>query len=257
MAPSSILIIPAAGLGTRLNVSTPKLLVKVGGKPMVDWLLDLYESVVDRIILVLHPSFEAAVRAHCRNRPELGYARQDTPTGMLDAILVPIADIRPDNPARVWITWCDQIAIHPATVEQLKQLSSQHHETPLIFPTMVREAPYIHLVRDEGGRILDIRHQREGDQMPARGESDMGLFSLSANAYFDRLVEFSARVERAAKTRERNFLPFITWLSQQGGMVRTFAGRDKEEAIGINTPDELRVIEQYLSRRDRTMGSQT
>jgi bifunctional UDP-N-acetylglucosamine pyrophosphorylase/glucosamine-1-phosphate N-acetyltransferase len=257
MVASSILIIPAAGLGTRLNVSTPKLLVKVGGKPMVDRLLDLYESVVDRIILVLHPSFEAAVRGHCGNRTRLIYARQDTPTGMLDAILAPIAELRPDNPKRVWITWCDQVAIHPATVEQLKQLSSLHHETPLIFPTMVREVPYIHLVRDERGRVLDIRHEREGDEMPAIGESDMGLFSLSGHAYFDRLVEFAGRVEPATKTRERNFLPFITWLSQQGGEVRTFAGRDKEEAIGINTPDELRVVEQYLLKRDGTIGSLT
>jgi bifunctional UDP-N-acetylglucosamine pyrophosphorylase / glucosamine-1-phosphate N-acetyltransferase len=250
MVPSSILIIPAAGLGTRLNVSTPKLLVRVGGKAMVDWLLDLYDAVVGRTILVLHPSFEAAVRAHCQHRVRLSYARQDSPTGMLDAILAPIADVRLDNPERVWITWCDQVAIHPTTVERLSQLSDRHRASPLIFPTAMRPAPYIHLVRDGRGRILDIRHQREGDPMPAVGESDMGLFSLSGEAYFDRLVEFARRVEPATRTRERNFLPFIAWLSQQGADVQTFAGRDEQEAIGINTPDDLRLVERYLSMRD-------
>ncbi|MGH9147284.1 MAG: NTP transferase domain-containing protein, partial [Vicinamibacterales bacterium] len=188
MASSSILIIPAAGLGTRLNTSTPKLLVQVGGKAMVDRLLDLYDAVVGRIILVLHPSFEAAVREHCQNRPRLSYARQERPTGMLDAILTPIENARLDNPARVWITWCDQVAIHPDTVERLRRMSEQPAPAPLIFPTATREAPYVHLVRDGQGRILDIRHQRESDEMPAVGESDMGLFSLSRTAYFDRLV---------------------------------------------------------------------
>ena len=30
-----------------------------------------------RTVLVLHPSFEAAVRAHCQHRVRLSYARQD------------------------------------------------------------------------------------------------------------------------------------------------------------------------------------
>lgn len=255
MSPSSILIIPAAGLGTRLNTSTPKLLVKVGGKAMVDWLFELYDHVVDRFILVLHPSFEAAVRAHCRDRRRLSYARQSHPTGMLDAILAPISDARLYNPARVWITWCDQIAIHPATVERLKDLSEQAVPPPLVFPTATRPAPYVHLVRDGQGRILEICHRREGDEMPAVGESDMGLFSLSHDAYFDRLVEFAAHVEPATKTRERNFLPFIAWLTQQGADVQTFPCQDVEEAIGINTPDDLRVVERYLARRDGIPGS--
>jgi bifunctional N-acetylglucosamine-1-phosphate-uridyltransferase/glucosamine-1-phosphate-acetyltransferase GlmU-like protein len=112
-------------------------------------------------------------------------------------------------------------------------------------------------VRYGQGRILDIRHQREGDEMPAVGESDMGLFSLSRTAYFDRLVAFAAEVEPATKTRERNFLPFIPWLSKQGAVVQTFPCRDHEEAIGINTPDDLQLIERYLARRDGTAGPLT
>jgi len=39
--------------------------------------------------------------------------------------------------------------------------------------------------------------------------------------------------------------------------VQTFAGRDAQEAIGINTPDDLLLIERYLSMRDGTAGSLT
>jgi bifunctional UDP-N-acetylglucosamine pyrophosphorylase/glucosamine-1-phosphate N-acetyltransferase len=251
MGASSVLIIPAAGLGTRLDVRTPKLLVKVGGRAMVDRLLDLYDGAVDRFILVLHPSFEAKVRVHCQNRGRrLGYVRQERPTGMLDAILASIDAARLDDPERIWITWCDQVAIHPATIQQLKELSAQPAAAPLILPTATRQAPYIHMVRDTEGRIVDIRHRREGDQMPQVGESDAGLFSLSSDTYFNRLVEFARQAEAATRTRERNFLPFIAWLSHQGASVQTFPCRDDEEAIGINTSGDLRTIERYLSMRD-------
>ena len=82
--------------------------------------------------------------------------------------------------------------------------------------------------------------------MPAVGESDMGLFSLSPDAYFNLLPQFGREATRATSTRERNFLPFLPWLAQRGHSVLTFASTDEMEAIGINTPDDLRRLETYL-----------
>ena len=90
---------------------------------------------------------------------------------------------------------------------------------------------------DEGPEAVAVAvggHERRFGEAPSRG--------------------LAAQVEPATKTRERNFLPFIPWLSQQGAAVQTFPCRDHEEAIGINTPDDLHVIERYLSRRDGTAG---
>jgi len=249
MPRTSLMIIPAAGLGTRLHASTPKVLLRVNGKAMIDWLIDLYSPVIERFILVLHPSFEALVRDHCRERSTVDYARQDTATGMLDAILAPLDRVRGASPGRIWITWCDQIAIHPDTMKQLVRVSEDHPAAPLIFPTVCRPKPYIHIVRDANGRITDIHHRREGDAMPELGESDMGLFSLSAEAYSSDLPEFALEARPAASTGERNFLPFITWLSRRGADVRTFPARDEREAIGVNTPDDVQAIEAYLRER--------
>ena len=54
-------IIPAAGAGTRLQSSTPKVLTPVNGRPMIDHLFDRYSDVVRRFVLVVHPSFEVAM----------------------------------------------------------------------------------------------------------------------------------------------------------------------------------------------------
>jgi hypothetical protein len=72
------------------------------------------------------------------------------------------------------------------------------------------------------------------------------LFSLSPDAYFELLPQFGREAMKATATRERNFLPFIPWLVQRGKMVLTFAATNDMEAIGVNTPDDRRRLEEYL-----------
>jgi hypothetical protein len=117
-----------------------------------------------------------------------------------------------------------------------------------------RSHPYIHLERDAQSRIVKVLHRREGDQMPAVGESDAGLFSLSRAAYLTQLPEYAAGLEVGAGTGERNLLPFIPWAAQLGDIV-VFPCREEIEAVGINTPEELKQVEAHLATRRRQVLS--
>ena len=86
----------------------------------------------------------------------------------------------------------------------------------MTLPVVTRDLPYIHFDRDEQQRIVRVRQRREGDVMPERGESDMGLFSLSSRVAFDELQRFAATATSEGGTGERNFLPFIPWMAQRG-----------------------------------------
>jgi bifunctional UDP-N-acetylglucosamine pyrophosphorylase/glucosamine-1-phosphate N-acetyltransferase len=247
--PETVLIIPAAGAGTRLQSPTPKVLSPVNGRAMIDHLFDRYSPVVQRFVLVVHPSFEADVKRHVDELApsfDVQYATQSEPTGMLDAIMLATDAAKAKPAARLWITWCDQIGVHPGTIATLRGISHEHADAPAILPTSRQASPYIHLDRDAEGRIAAIRHKREGDEMPAVGESDMGLFSLSPDAYFNLLPQFGREATQATSTRERNFLPFLPWLVRRGHSVLTFASTDEMEAIGINTPEDRRRLEAYL-----------
>jgi hypothetical protein len=90
--------------------------------------------------------------------------------------------------------------------------------------------------------------RREGDVMPAAGESDMGLFALTRQAYERDLQEYARGVRPGRGTGERNFVPFLPWLAQRA-LVVTVPCTDDREAIGINTPEDLRVVEQWLRSR--------
>ena len=106
---------------------------------------------------------------------------------MLDAITIGAAATSiADSADSVWITWCDQVGVHPRTVARL----ARHGDNRLKRRSSCRRFegdPYIHLERDGAGRISRVLHRREGDVMPQTGESDMGLFALSAEACFHLL----------------------------------------------------------------------
>jgi bifunctional UDP-N-acetylglucosamine pyrophosphorylase/glucosamine-1-phosphate N-acetyltransferase len=246
--PDTVLIIPAAGAGTRLQSTTPKVLSPVNGRAMIDHLFDRYRHAARQFVLVVHPSFESDVRRHVEQIAPLvdvAYATQPEPTGMLDAILL-ASHAAKNTTRRVWITWCDQIGVHPDTITTLTRMSDERSDAPAIFPTARQENPYIHLDRDAGGQITAIRQRREGDAMPPVGESDMGLFSLSPDAYFHLLPQFGREAMGATTTHERNFLPFMPWLVQRGHTVLTFPSTNEIEAVGINTPEDRQRLEEYL-----------
>jgi bifunctional N-acetylglucosamine-1-phosphate-uridyltransferase/glucosamine-1-phosphate-acetyltransferase GlmU-like protein len=234
-----------------LGSTLPKVLTPVAGRPMLEHLLDLYSNVVDRSIVVVKPGVEEAVSARGLARGvALETAVQASPTGMLDAILAPIGRVRALAPKWIWITWCDQVAVLPETVLGLRRLLDENPAPDLVLATCRQPHPYIHFERGPSGEIVGLRQRREGDEMPAEGESDSGLFVLSPNAYLERLPQFAAEVPPGGGTGERNFLPFIPWLAKGNrGAVRTVACREVIESIGINTPEELLRVEAHLARR--------
>ena len=60
--PQRLLIVPAAGLGTRLGASVAKALVPVNGRPMLDYLRALYAPYVAETVVIAHPSFAGEIR---------------------------------------------------------------------------------------------------------------------------------------------------------------------------------------------------
>jgi bifunctional UDP-N-acetylglucosamine pyrophosphorylase/glucosamine-1-phosphate N-acetyltransferase len=244
-----VLVIPAAGRGSRLDSSLPKFLFPVAGRPMIDWLLDLYRDFVSRVIVVVSPGSLDRARAHLSSTPlPVDLEVQEQPTGMLDAVLKAQARVQASRASRIWITWCDQVAIGQSTVETLARLSEMHHSAAIVMPVAVRREPYIHFVRDADGRIRQVLQRREGDEMPEVGESDAGLFSFSRDAFLSGLPDYARRVHAASESGERNLLPFVTSLTRPEDLV-TFAVHDEIESLGINTREDLARVEQYLLAR--------
>lgn len=239
-----LLVIPAAGRGSRLGGGVPKALVQIAGRPMLDHLADLYRPFVDRVLVVANPSSIEPIGAWARAHGADAVVQAE-PTGMLDAILLARPSVEALRPDAVWITWADQAGVLPATVSRLAASDSA---AALTLPTVRRADPYIHFPRSEDGRISGLLQRREGDVMPPYGEGDLGLFAMTRATFEDDLVEYANLGASGAGTGERNFLPFIPWLAQRKP-VTTFPCTDAMEAVGVNTPEDRQAVETWIRSR--------
>src|SRR5262245_44085621 len=76
----------AAGQGERLRaagITVPKPLIEVGGRPLIDHVLDAVAAVGIRDVVCILNEEADAVAAHCRHRmPGLSIVRRTTPSSM-------------------------------------------------------------------------------------------------------------------------------------------------------------------------------
>ncbi len=243
-----VLVVPAAGRGTRLGSTLPKALAPVAGRPMIDYVLSRGAAYCGSAVVIVHPSARVAMAAYLAGAPlPVSLAEQASATGMLDAILMAQPFVAASDADRVWIAWCDQVLLSQATADGVAVREQAADRPDVVFPTVPQSPPYIHFVRDPRGRISSVRQRREGDEMPEIGESDAGFFSLSRTAFLEALPAYAADTPLGRGTGEKNFLPFLAW----AGAVVTVPLADPVEARGINTPDDLAMAESVLRGRDR------
>lgn len=241
-------VIAAAGRGSRLGFDKPKILFPVGGRTILEWLLDLLLPRCAACVFVLSPEGRKEVEPHLESHAKGRYhiTVQETPTGMGDAIAIGMEAV--DTPFAA-LLWGDQVAIRPESIEAVLRL----HQGPLVpsitVPTVMRPDPYIHFERDTSGRITRVLQAREGDAMPGRGESDAGFFCFCAEPLRGLLEDIrSGPNARGARTGEFNLLPVIPYAASLGLRVLTPQIMEIEETVGINSAADAARVEPYLRR---------
>src|SRR5438552_120053 len=95
-------IILAAGLGTRLRphtLTTPKPLLAVQGRPILDWTLGALPRAVDRVIVVVHYLAEQIEHYLATQKffKQWTTVRQDQPRGTGDALRACRGQLRSDR----------------------------------------------------------------------------------------------------------------------------------------------------------------
>ena len=247
-------VVPAAGRGSRLGFDHPKILFPIAGRTILEWLVDLLNPLCSRFVFVLSPQGLAPVeQAASRLLPgRCAVALQPEPRGMADAIRCGLAQVETTH---TLIVWGDQVAVKPESLEFLMRLHQGSAHPAATCPTLWRDHPYIHFERAESGRILRILQAREGDRMPAHGESDSGVFLFRTEALRQSLPRLLDSPECiGAKTHELNFLPIFPLFDAE--QLITAPIMTEAESIGVNSPADAAYLEQQLTE-PRPQGSAT
>jgi bifunctional UDP-N-acetylglucosamine pyrophosphorylase/glucosamine-1-phosphate N-acetyltransferase len=213
----------------------------LGGLTVWEVLLARIARITSRIHVVLSPEGAEAVRDARLGPPKgvtLTTSIQPRPTGMGDAVFGSLTHW--DDARHVMLVWGDQLGLGEQTLARTAERQRRARRPTLTLPLVRTSRPYVDYRFDRRGRLVDVLQTREGDVARARGWSDVGLFALPTAGLGGAWSRFVAATPVGAQTGERNFLPFLPWLSRVEGLaVSRFRVDDPAEARGLNTPEDL------------------
>jgi bifunctional UDP-N-acetylglucosamine pyrophosphorylase / glucosamine-1-phosphate N-acetyltransferase len=154
-------IILAAGQGTRMKSSTPKVLHKVGGRSMLDRIIDACEAAgCDRIVVVVGTHSPQVGETVVKRLGQSAVAVQDPPLGTGHAVLAAKAALA-DFEGDVLVTNADCPLLLARDLEPLFELRGEGVDLALLGFEPADPALYGRLIRGADGHVIRIVEARD------------------------------------------------------------------------------------------------
>jgi bifunctional UDP-N-acetylglucosamine pyrophosphorylase / glucosamine-1-phosphate N-acetyltransferase len=239
--PFTVLIM-AAGLGTRMRSQTPKVLHRVCGKPMVEWVVDAARAAgAQHVVCVVRPGDGVA-----EGLPDIvEIAEQHEGEGTGSAVLA----------ARVAIESGEVVVLsgdHPlVTAEQIEGLVRAHRAqgagATILTTDQVEPSGYGRIVRGDGGEVERIVETKHVEGVPPE---DLAIREINLGSYvFEAPSVFEILDEIGLDNGERYLTGVFPLLKADGASIATYRTEDSAIALGINDRAGLMAVEELAQRR--------
>jgi bifunctional UDP-N-acetylglucosamine pyrophosphorylase / glucosamine-1-phosphate N-acetyltransferase len=230
-------LIMAAGHGTRMRSSLPKVLHPVCGRPMVEWVIDTArEAGADQVIVVTRPGDGVAERL-----PEgVTAVEQEAGEGTGAAVLAAREVLDADKPVAVLS------ADHPLiTTETVAGLLEAHRAERAAATILITEeldpAAYGRVVRSANGDVERLVETKDPTAVP---EEILAIREINLGTYVFQPAELFEALDQVGEERgERYLTAVVPVLARQGRRVVTHPTPDALVSIGVNSPEELAEAE--------------
>lgn len=242
-------VVPAAGKGTRLGYSKPKILYPILGKPILYHLIDLLENQASKFVFALSPAGVPIVVPELQRRiPGKFETVVLESRGMADSIYEALKRV---TTPQVLIIWGDQVAISPETLQSVMKLHQSFPDSKLTLPLLDQENyPYVHYAADKDGNLVSVLERREGAMMPEKGVNDCGVFACDTKRLQEIYAsELKKGITLSKTTQEWNFLPLLPSFETGGNSVNGYRLDFFEEAMGVNDQKDAAFLEEYLRKK--------
>lgn len=237
-------IVLAAGLGTRMRSSTPKVLHAAAGRPLIAHVLGTLAQLGAHPVVVLS-SESAGARALLPEDARV--AMQDPPRGTGDAVRVAL-DAAPDASGTAFIVYGDTPLVRAETLGALAALRAERSAVlALLTGEVGSDNAYGRIVRDANGDVARIVEARlataEEKRLP---ESNLGAYAADLTWLRSAISRL-----RPNATGEVFLTDLVALAASDGKRVAALRSDDPDEGRGVNTRVELAAVEQILRRRIR------
>ncbi len=240
-------VILAAGLGKRMRSALPKALHRIGGRTMLDAVVDACEGAGCARIVVVAGREPSPVADHARRRlGAAGAAIQDPPRGTAHAVLAAreaLAGFAGD----VLVTNADAPMLGAAAAGPLFALREAGADLAVLGFRACDPGAYGRLVlagEDRLDRIVEAKDATPEELATNACNSNVMVADCAI------LFELLAQV-RADNAQGEYYLPDIVGLARGRGLDVRVAWADEAELLGVNSQAELAAAEAAFQRGAR------
>jgi bifunctional UDP-N-acetylglucosamine pyrophosphorylase/glucosamine-1-phosphate N-acetyltransferase len=240
-------VILAAGQGTRMKSSHPKVLHQILGRPMITYLTDTLKSRGFTDILVV-VGYQAEKVMEALAGEGIRFVVQEPQQGTGHAVQVAISAVPPD--ADTIMVLCGDVPL--ISGESIEALYRLHQESDAAVTVQTVELPdgahYGRVVRDHDGQVKDVVQSKDAHDRPdilALREINTGAYCFAAAFLRQALAELAP----SPVTGELYLTDMIHLARQHGRRVEALIDPDWENLLGINSRKELAEATRILKTR--------
>jgi bifunctional UDP-N-acetylglucosamine pyrophosphorylase / glucosamine-1-phosphate N-acetyltransferase len=244
-------VVMAAGKGTRMKSSKPKVLHRLGGRALAQHVIDTAARVSARSVVVItghgaeqvEAGLVAPAASAQRASTELKYVRQEPQLGTGHAVQQ-AAPVLPDDGVTLVLSG-DVPLTRPETLQALLDLCAGKH-LALLTLHMANPAGYGRIVRSEGGTVLAIVEQRDASEAQrAITEIYSGIMAVPTRL----LRGWLARLDNHNAQGEYYLTDVVKFAVGDDVAVRAHQISDAVQVAGVNSPVQLAELERAYQRR--------
>jgi bifunctional UDP-N-acetylglucosamine pyrophosphorylase/glucosamine-1-phosphate N-acetyltransferase len=233
--PLSIVIL-AAGQGTRMKSSRPKVLHQLAGKPLLQHVVDASRVLEPQQVIVVVGHGAAKVREIMQGQP-LQFIEQAEQLGTGHAVQQCLDVIEPGNDVLVLVG--DVPLIRGETLSALRAAMG---DAAICVLSFLPDDPYGYgrLLRAENGDVIAIVEQKDTDAESVRiGECNSGIMIIRG----DRLRDLLAGIGNNNAQGEYYLTDIVGLAADKGDRVTALACDEPGEVSGVNDQRQLASVE--------------
>ena len=244
---SCLTIVLAAGEGTRMRSSRPKVLHAIGGRTLIGHALAAATTAGGRVAVVVGPGHEAVAQVAKAAAPNTEIFIQAERRGTAHAVLAarPALARGADD---VLVAFADTPLVSGATFARLRAALADGAGIAVLGFRPADPTGYGRLIADADGRLLAIREEKDASaEERAVTLCNAGVMALSGAAalpVLDRIRDDNAKHEF--------YLTDAVAIARAMGLSAQVLETTEDEVRGVNTQAQLAEAEAVLQRRLRT-----
>ena len=243
---STAAVILAAGKGTRMNSDLPKVAHEAAGTPLVKHVLAAARDAgCDKLVVVVGYGAEF-VQGLLLNEPCVEFAHQTEQKGTGHAVLMAEPNLR-DHAGPVLVLYGDMPLVTGSSLRKLLDARESAGAACVVGSAVTENNRGLgRVIRDEAGAFLRIVEEKDAtDAERTVTEINTGCYAFDGPALLSALAELTPN--NAQGEYYLTDCPAI--LKARGETVAAEAALTIEEALGVNTPEQLAEVERVLASR--------